>query len=72
MCKKAELQFSIFLMYQLAENWQKTPCEVYKILNQTKILDDYIIKHYDVLHTQSSLSLIEDISDFAREKGIAI
>ena len=72
MCKKAEIQFSVFLIYQLAEKWQKSPSEVYKTLNQTKILDDYIIKHYDVLHTQGNMALIEDISDFVCEKGVAV
>ena len=72
MCEKAELEFAIFLMYQLSEKWHKTPCEVYQILNQTKILDDYIIKHYEVLHTQGSLALVNDISDFVKEKGIAV
>ena len=72
MCKKSEMQFSVFLIHQLSQHWEKTPAEVYKILNDTKILDDYIIKHYDVLHTQGSFALIEDISDFAREKGIAV
>ena len=42
MCTKKELQFSIFLIYNLAEKWQKKPADVYKILNETHILDDYI------------------------------
>lgn len=72
MCGKSEMQFSIFLMYQLAEKWHKTPAEVFQLLNQTKILDDYIIKYYDVLHTQGNLALVDDISNFVREKGITV
>lgn len=72
MCKKAEMQFSIFVIYQLAEKWNMTPSEVYSILDNTKILDDYIIKYYDVLHTQGEMSLVEDISDFVHEKGIVV
>lgn len=72
MCKKDELSFSIYLIYQLSEKWHKTPVEVFQTLNQTKILDDYIFKHFDVLHTQGNLALIDDISEFVREKGIAI
>ena len=48
------------------------PPDVYHTLNKTKILDDYIIKYYDVLHTQGEIALVEDISDFVREKGIAV
>ena len=68
MCKKAEMQFSVFLIHQLAHNWNKTPQEVYRMLDKTSILDDYIIKHYDVLHTMGEQSLIEDITSFAKEK----
>ena len=48
------------------------PPDVYHTLNKTKILDDNIIKYYDVLHTQGEMALVEDISDFVREKGIAV
>lgn len=34
-------------IYNLAEKWQKNPAEVYKILNETHILDDYIFVCYD-------------------------
>ena len=49
------------------------PCnEVYKILNSTGILDHYIIPYYDVLHTLGKEYLVEDITDFVREKGIRL
>ncbi|MBQ0004091.1 MAG: DUF3791 domain-containing protein [Treponema sp.] len=72
MCQKSEMEFSIFLIHQLAQNWNKTPAEVFNTLENTKILDDYILKNYDVLHTQGSKYLVEDISEFVREKGIAV
>lgn len=49
MCKKKELSFSIFILYSLADNWKMSLAKVYKILNSTGILDNYIIKCYDVL-----------------------
>lgn len=52
MCKEKELNFSIFILYSLAEKREKTPSAVYKILNSTGILDNYIIAGYDILHTQ--------------------
>ena len=65
-----ELSFSIFILYSLAEKWGKTPSAVYTILNTTGILDDYIIPGYDMLHTQGKEYLVEDITDFVREKGV--
>lgn len=68
MCNKKELSFSIFMIYSLADKWKMSPAKVYKILNSTGILDDYIIKCYDVLHTQGKEYLVEDITDFVKEK----
>ena len=72
MCDKKELRFSIFILYSLAEKWKMSPPEVYKILNSTGIFDHYVIKCYDVLHTQGKEYLVEDITDFAREKGVNV
>lgn len=61
--------FSIFMLYGLADKWNMTPAAVYKILNKTGILDDYIIGCYDVLHTQGKEYLVEDIAEYVKEKG---
>ena len=72
MFEKKELTFAIFMLYSFAEEWKMSPPEVYKILNSTGILDDYIIKCYDVLHTLGKEYLVEDITDFVRAKGIDV
>ena len=72
MCKERELTFSIYLLYSLAESWKKTPSAVYNILNSTGILDNYIIPCYDVLHTQGKEYLVEDITEYVREKGVEV
>lgn len=72
MCKEKELSFSIFILYSLADKWKKTPAAVYHILNSTGILDHYIIEGYDVLHTQGKEYLVEDITEFVREKGVSV
>lgn len=69
---KKELKFSVFLIYNLAEKWGKAPSQVYTILNQTRVLDDYIFVCYDTLHTLGTEYLVEDITEFVKEKGIAI
>lgn len=72
MFKEKELNFSIFMLYSLADKWKKTPGAVYNILNTTGILDNYIIACYDILHTQGKEYLVEDITEYVKEKGIAI
>lgn len=72
MLEKKELTFVVFILHALGQHWNMTTPEVYEILNTTGILDDYIIKCYDVLHTLGKEYLVEDITDFVREKGIDV
>ncbi|MFR4016158.1 MAG: DUF3791 domain-containing protein [Holdemanella porci] len=72
MREKKELTFVVFILHALGQHWNMTTPEVYDILNSTGILDDYIIKCYDVLHTLGKEYLVEDITEFVREKGIDV
>ena len=72
MIEKKELTFVVFVLHALGQHWNMTTPEVYDILNSTGILDDYIIKFYDVLHTLGKENLVEDITEFVREKGIDV
>ena len=72
MLKKKKLTFVVFVLHALGQHWNMTTPEVYDILNSTGILDDYIIKCYDVLHTLGKEYLVEDITEFVREKGIDV
>ena len=72
MHEKKELTFVVFILHALGQHWNMTTPEVYDILNSTGILDDYIIKCYDVLHTLGKEYLVEDITEFVREKGIDV
>ena len=72
MLEKKELTFVVFVLHTLGQHWNMTTPEVYEILNTTGILDNYIIKCYDVLHTIGKEYLVEDITEFVREKGIDV
>ena len=72
MIEKKELTFVVFVLHALGQHWNMTTPEVYDILNSTGILDDYIIKCYDVLHTLGKEYLVEDITELVREKGIDV
>ena len=72
MLEKKKLTFVVFILHALGQHWNMTTPEVYEILNTTGILDDYIIKCYDVLHTQGKEYLVEDITDFVKEKGVNV
>ena len=71
-CTADEKDFGVFLIHRLAERWGKPVPEIYAILNNTGILDGYIFKCYDTLHTLGTEYLVEDLTEFAREKGVAV
>lgn len=72
MCNENELKFSVFFIHSLANKWNKSPKEVYKILDTTKVLDEYIISCYDSLHSLGKEYLVEDITEFVKEKGVEV
>ena len=72
MLEKKELTFVVFILHALGQHRNMTTPEVYEILNTTGILDDYIIKCYNVLHTLGKEYLVEDIIELVREKGIDV
>ena len=67
---REELTFTVFLIHKLADAWNKAPSDVYKILKDSGILEDYILPCYDTLHTLGSQYLVEDITEFVRERGM--
>lgn len=72
MITERQLDFSVFIIYALAENWNMPPRKVYSLLSENEILDNYIIECYDILHTLDREYLVNDITEFAREKGINV
>ncbi len=64
------LEFVTYCISKLSKILQLPQNEVYRRLNNSGILYDYIVPSYDVLHTFSSRYLMEDIIDYMREKGV--
>ena len=65
-----ELEFSVFIINKLSDYLKKPVSDIYKILKESNILEDYIIECYDVLHTLGSEYLMEDITEIIKERGI--
>ena len=69
-CNSKELEFAIFIINKLSDYLKKPVYDIYKILKDSNILEEYIIECYDVLHTLGSEYLMEDITDVIKERGI--
>lgn len=69
-CNKKELEFCVFLINAIADNLGLLTPTVYKKLNDSRILDEYIIPFYDVLHTLGEEYLLHDIIDMMKERRV--
>ena len=66
---REQLTFVVFVIHLLAEAWGQSPSQVYERLVEKHILDEYIIRHYDTLHSLGREYLIDDITGFMRERA---
>lgn len=65
-----QLDFITYCVGNLADRLNMSASKVYKMLRSTDILNGYMIPCYDVLHTFSKEYLMEDLTDFMKEKGV--
>ena len=56
-CNKKELEFTVFIINKLSDYLKNPVHEIYKILKDSDILDDYIIGCYDVLHVNDNITM---------------
>ena len=71
-CNDEQLKFSVFIINQIAQAFQKPTDVVYNFLSESGVLDDYIIGCYDSLHTLGREYLIEDITGLLNDRGVMI
>ena len=67
---KKTLEFVTYCIGKLSVMLNLSQQEVYHRLKTSGILDEYIVPSYDVLHTFGSRYLMEDLTDYMREKGV--
>ena len=66
---KKTLEFVTYCIGKLSALFHLPQKEIYIRLKTSGILYDYIVPSYDELHTFSSRYLIEDLTEYMREKG---
>ena len=64
--------FVIYMIHACANKWGKLPSEVYKILSGADCINNLLVKHYDVMHTQSTSYVVEDIVEYLGARGIKV
>ncbi len=67
---KKTLEFVTFCIGKLSLFLGLPQQDVYRRLKESGILYEYIVPSYDVLHTFSSRYLLEDLTEYMKEKGV--
>jgi len=59
---KKQLDFAVFCVENVAEKLNLNGAEVYEMFaTKSNILDEYIIEHFDILHTQGKDYIVSDL-----------
>jgi hypothetical protein len=60
------------MIHACANRWGKVPSDVYKLLQKTGCIDNYLVPHYDILHTQGTDYIVDDIKEYLGIRGVSI
>ena len=69
---KNSMEFVIYMIHHCANKFHIPLTTVYKKLKETDCIGGYLVPHYEVLHTQSSEYVIDDIQQYLKKRGVAL
>ncbi|MCM1143924.1 MAG: DUF3791 domain-containing protein [Blautia sp.] len=69
---KDSFSFIIYMIHACADKWNMMPSEVYWKLQGAGCIEGYLVPHYDILHTQSTGYIVDDIKEYLEVRGIVV
>lgn len=69
---KDTFSFVVYMIHACANLWQKSPSEIYKNMKSTNCITGFLVPNYEILHTQSTQYVIEDIKEYFNVRGIIV
>lgn len=69
---KDMFSFIIYMIHACANHWQQYPSEVYKNMKQTNCIKEFLVPNYEILHTQSTKYILEDIKEYFHTRGVSV
>lgn len=68
-----ELEFAVFCIENVAIHLNANPTQIFEALTEkSNILNDYIVKNYDVLHTQGKEYIVDDVIEVMKERNVVV
>lgn len=69
--EEKKIEFAVFCIENLAERLKESPEKVYTRLRHADLMEEYALRFYDSLHTQSKAYIVDELAEVLerREKG---
>jgi hypothetical protein len=65
--------FAVFCVECLADKLNIPSNKAYEMLaDDSDVLDTYIVRHYDVLHTQGEEYIVRELIDVLKNRGVSV
>ena len=69
---KDTFSFVVYMIHACAERWERKPSEVYQKMKSINCIMGFLVPNYEILHTQSTQYIVEDIEEYFNIRGIMI
>lgn len=69
---KDVLSFIVYMIHACANKWGVSPSVVYKKMQAANCITNFLVPNYEILHTQSTQYIVEDINDYLNARGILV
>ena len=66
---KEIMEFVVYIIHACSKKWGQSPAMVYRMMSEKNCIGDYLIPHYDILHTQGTQFVVEDIEEYIGTRG---
>lgn len=72
MINEKEMDFVVYCVENLANYISEDSVKVFDLLDEKDLIEGYILKFYDILHTQSKEWIVEDLVEQLEKRGVKI
>lgn len=69
---KESFSFVVYMIDACASKWNKMPSEVYQKLQSAGCIERYLVLHLEILHTQGTEYIVDDIREYLEMRGVTI
>ncbi len=69
---KDSFSFVVYIIHACAHKWNMMPSLVYQKLQSAGCIAGYLVPHYDILHTQGTGCVVDDVEKYLEVRGVVI